>query len=335
MEKKKSKKKPYTLAAFAAFALFFYFYNRNPANQFINDTERFATSIKLPQSNITADNLTVSYAATSPRANAKIFSIRQKKVDDSNIFSGIDMNRLTGRLSELPVHRRIPIEESISYQLLWNGIHVADALLTTRQHPKNNNLTVLEAVINTNSVIQTIYPINDIIISEVESRSGNSIRYDKRENAGNHQKQEVIDIDLLKHKARYQKFKLGKQTRDVVYDVPQKIVDPLSVIYRVRGMNLAKFPKSITLNVLANKRVARAKLDQEKASFQTTPLGTFECYSLSLDMNYPGLFEEVPEGTAFAYIDKHSQVLVKVEASLHFGLITMTLVDWKKGKRPR
>jgi len=333
--KKRLKKRHITLIAFSSIIAFFYVYNQNLANRFVNTTPAYEQLLNLPKSTLFEGNLRLPYEVVSPSSTGSPFSYHPVEKEETNLFVGIDMKQLTGRLTELPVHKRIPLDEEMQYQILWNGILVADATLSTHLSPKDKSKTILHAVITSQSVIQTIYPVNDVIISEVESRTGNCIKYDKRENEGSRQKQIVIDVDNIHHQARYRKFKLGLETRNYSYKVPHNIYDPLSVIYKVRSMNMASFPESITLDVLANKRVATAKLNQEPAVSKTTPLGTFDCYVLSLDMNYPGLFEEVPEGSAFAYLDKHSQILVKVEVSLNFGIITMDLIRWKKGTKPQ
>jgi hypothetical protein len=333
MNLKRRKRVLRVFVAIVSLIAFYAVYNQNRPQQYLNETNTFSKSIKLPKSQITQFNLQSPYAAIAPGGSGQPLYRKGKRIESANLFDNIDMKLLTGRLTELPVHKRIPINEKIEYHLLWNGIHAASATLSTSVDKKDNTKTVLRAVIRTHPVIQTVYPVNDIIISKVQASSGNTVKYDKRENEGRHQKQEIIDVDHVNHRARYRKIKLGKETRNVQYDVPKRIYDPLSVIYRIRSMDLEAFPDSITLDVLANKRVARAKLDQQPTVSKSTPMGIFECYVLSLDMNFPGLFDDIPEGSAFAYFDKHSHLLVKVEVSLSFGKISMLLVDWQKGQR--
>ena len=185
-------------------------------------------------------------------------------------------------------------------------------------------------------MIQTLYPVNDYFTSIVDTRTGSSLYYHKNQNEGFRHRQDIITVDPIHRKARYRKFDEDQKVkRDITYDVPERVSDPLSVIYLMRMVNIEDITNNLEINVLNNKRLSSAVVNRMDDVSKSVPAGRFDCYDLKVDTQYEGLFKEAPDNEAHVYLEKETMTLIQGSVSIApLGSIQVVLSKWEHGELP-
>ncbi|MGE4157941.1 MAG: DUF3108 domain-containing protein [Planctomycetota bacterium] len=251
-----------------------------------------------------------------------------------DIFFGIDPDRLSGRVSDLPLRRRIPFDEHLDYAVQWNGMNVGTVNLWTQKVEKDDTKTRINCQVRSNSVISAVYEVKDDLFSVIESKTGAPCLYSKKQDEGGREREEYLSVDPLSRTALYRRFKNGRLSREVTYDAPRGVVDPLGVVYVVRSLD-PDYVGPIPMQILGAKRVARTTArflpDTEEVS---TPLGRFTCKRLVPDLKDEELLEdESRRGEAIVWMEVNTGVLIKAELKmgLPVGSVSLIITSWQKG----
>jgi hypothetical protein len=217
--------------------------------------------------------------------------------------------------------------ETLDYNLTW--LHVVGGSMRLSIGPSGIDRLHITSLATTDPTFAKIYKVHDQIESFVLRDSFCTISYEKTLNENGKIKEDDTAIDPVTRNA--QRIR-GKDKRAFHINPPPPYLDPLSVVYRLRMLDLTP-GKVHTFTVYADGNVysMTAAVRRDRETLQT-PAGKFTCVSVEPKMKgRGGLFRDDNSRLIFWYTDDARHIPVKIQSELKFGSITATLRSARSG----
>ncbi len=122
--------------------------------------------------------------------------------------------------------------EKLEYELRWENVPAGSARLEVLPVKVIDGQSVFHFVLTaeSNSFLDIFYKVRDRIEAFADVEMKHSVRYEKKQHEGKHQKDEVIDFDWNKAQAQYSNF--GSKNEPI--GLMDGSFDPLSAFYYTR-----------------------------------------------------------------------------------------------------
>jgi hypothetical protein len=211
--------------------------------------------------------------------------------------------------------------ETLDYDLTW--LHIVGGSIRMTISPSGTDRFRITSIAASDSDFEHIYKVRDQIESEVLRDSFSTVSYEKTLNENGKMKEDDTVIDPVTRNASRKK---GQKEKVFHINPPPPYLDPLSVLYRLRALDLTP-GKVYTFTVYADGNVyemtATVRKDRETVK---TAAGTFNCVSVEPKMaGRGGLFRDDNSRMIFWYTDNNLHIPVRIRSELKFGSITATL----------
>ncbi|HEX8411832.1 MAG TPA: DUF3108 domain-containing protein [Thermoanaerobaculia bacterium] len=202
--------------------------------------------------------------------------------------------------------------ETLDYNLTWLKVTGGTARMTIAPHGDSSYR--ITSVAKSSPSFSRFFKVRDEIETTVAREDFSTLRYVKHldEDGDKHSEVTVIE-DGIATRTR----KKVKKVR-----VPRPVMDPISVIYHLRTLDLSP-GKAYELELISDGKryTVHAKvIRREKVQ---TPAGTFDCVRVEPQMVSGGVQRE--ERLFLWYTDDERKIPVRIRTEVKFGAVTATL----------
>ena len=216
--------------------------------------------------------------------------------------------------------------EQITYNVTWNGQAVGQAIsVVDRVMEKDGHkVFLIKSYTRANDFISVVYPVNDRVESYVDTTTLAPVYFNKVLREGDFKRDEYLTIDWKDQIATFFRKKGEEyQQKGRVY-VPQLVQDPLSVMFYMRGLELA-VGKTYSITVVDSRRTSALQVQVDKEeTIDIRNVGSFECYKLIPSAEYEGIFKR-KKADGVMWIDKQTRIPVRVDVEIPLGNIVIAL----------
>ena len=217
-----------------------------------------------------------------------------------------------------PADAPLPFEgETLTYAMSW-GPFAGGVMTITSSTPvafAGHTAYRIELSAISNDFISNFFVVRDSIISWIDARTLESLRYEKHTVEGKRVDDERIDFDHQEKVAR-------RGTRVIPFAPP--VFDSLSAVYYLRALALPP-PEPIELEVVSGKHAYRLEVDVEGLEMVKTPAGLFHARKVHPKMKGEGLLRKQADLWLW-FTDDERRVPVMIRSKLNFGTLTAKLV---------
>jgi hypothetical protein len=217
--------------------------------------------------------------------------------------------------------------ETLTYDISWSRVVSAGtAVMEVKEEKLPDGSAGLKFVVTGRSVglLDKVYPVNDLVESIFDLRTGESLSYRLKESYGGKKRLHELAFDRTKNVV------VGKLNEDPpeTIAVPEHALDGLSTLYALRLHEEFVVGKVFTIEVhdsSKNWSVEIHTLGREKLS---TPLGEFSTIKVKTYPKYEGVFKE--KGEVFIWLtDDSRRIPLLMKSKLAFGSFMFTLMEMK------
>ncbi len=239
-----------------------------------------------------------------------------------------------------PKALNLQVGEQLVYDIRISGVPGGKAMLEVKkQEARGSDDGPLTWTVcldtRSNRAVSLFYNVQDKVRSAIDVKGGFS-RYfymDKREGEVKSEERISMSYDIGNMEATYERMR-GEQWR--VHKVPlrTKVLDPLSALYYLRGLDLANLTKdSFYLPICADRRVWYTKIRVVGHSLETVGnLKDRECIKIEPDAEFKGLFER--KGRIQIWLDVATGIPLKMTAEIPIGPAEAVLSEYKNAPLP-
>lgn len=211
--------------------------------------------------------------------------------------------------------------ETLDYDLTWLSVIGGGMRLTIVGEGDQLRITSVAA---SDPTFAKIYKVRDEIESRVLRDSFSTVEYRKVLDENGKKREDTTTIDATRQIGT--RIRKGKAPATFHIVPPPPYLDPLSVVYRLRTVDLAP-GKAYTYTVYADGNVyemtVTVRPDRETLN---TPFGTFKAVSVEPRMKgRGGLFRDDNSRLLIWYTDDARHLPLRIRSELKFGSITATL----------
>jgi len=211
-----------------------------------------------------------------------------------------------------PVEQTFVAGETLDYNLTWLKVTGGTARMTIAPHDDASYR--ITSVAKSSPSFSRFFKVRDEIETTVAREDFSTLRYVKRldEDGDKHNEVTVIEDGVA--------TRTRKKVKKVA--VPRPVMDPISVIYHFRTLDLTP-GKSYDLELISDGKryTVHAKvIRREKVQ---TPAGTFDCVRVEPQMVSGGV--ERQERLFLWYTDDERKIPVRIRTEVKFGAVTATL----------
>ena len=208
--------------------------------------------------------------------------------------------------------------ETLDYTVRWLRITGGTGRMTIG--PLGDNQLRITSAAKSSPGFSRIYSVNDQIESIVARNDFSTLRYMKRLEENGDAIQEVTTVeDGVATRVR-------KKVRTV--KVPRPVLDPISVIYFLRTLDLTP-GKTHDLTLVADVRLYNVHAKVLRRETLATPAGTFKTVVVEPRMESGGVPRE--EKMTIWYTDDERRIPVRIYTKVKFGSVTATLHKMASG----
>ena len=207
--------------------------------------------------------------------------------------------------------------ETLTYAMSW-GPFAGGIMTITSSAPVSfagRTAYRIELSAISNDFISNFFVVRDSIISWIDARTLESLRYEKHTVEGKRVDDERIDFDHEEKVAR-------RGTRTIPFTPP--VFDSLSAVYYLRALTLPA-AEPIELEVVSGKHAYRLAVDVEGLEMVKTPAGLFHARKVHPKMKGEGLLRKQADLWLW-FSDDDRRVPVMIRSKLNFGTLTAKLV---------
>lgn len=216
--------------------------------------------------------------------------------------------------SAAAIDERYRAGETLDFNLHWTKISGGSARMTIA--PLNGDRFRITSVGKSSAFFSRFFKVRDEIESIVTRDSFSTLQYHKLLDERGRRKDELTVIDPVKHEAT----RKGK-----VMEVPERIFDPLSLIYYLRTLDL-KPGTTHDFTLIADGKLYDVHANVTGKETITTPAGRFECVVVEPKMAAPaGVFRDDQNRLLIWYSDDERHLPVRIRSDVNIGSITATL----------
>lgn len=209
--------------------------------------------------------------------------------------------------------------ETLDYDLTWLRLTGGRMRMTISASGDKWRITSIAA---SSASFKRIYTVRDQIESHL-TRDFSTVEYHKLLNENGKKKDDLTTIDT-DHRLAI-RVKKGKSTRTFRIVPPPPYVDPLSIVYKLRTLDLTPGGKH-RFTLYADGNVYEIEATVGKRESITVPAGTYSVVSVEPKMNgRGGLFGDEDSRLIIWFSDNPLHVPVRIRSEVNFGSITASL----------
>ena len=214
------------------------------------------------------------------------------------------------------------IGETLKYDIYWGIIHVGTVKLTTEWGKLGDRkVIVIRMRTKSNSVLSTLYPVDDHHESILDPATFTPIQFTKNLKEGRKRYHEVTTFDRTTLKATWKSL-LKKNTKQ--YAIKRDTKDILSFMYALRAKQYV-VGKEIKDQVMADEKVYDLTLKPiKKERMKVSGQGKIEVIRIEPVAAFNGLFVRKGKMTIWTSTDKRA-VWTRVEADTPFANVKVVL----------
>ncbi len=202
--------------------------------------------------------------------------------------------------------------ETLDYTVSWLRITGGSGRMTIA--PLGDNQLRITSAAKSGARFSRFYKVNDQIESIVARSDFSTLRYTKRLEENGDAIQEVTTVeDGVATRVR-------KKVKSV--KVPRPVLDPISVIYFLRTLELAP-GKTHDLTLVADAKLYNVHAKTLRRETLQTPAGRFQTIVVEPRMESGGVVRE--EKMTIWYTDDDRRIPVRIRTEVKFGSVTATL----------
>jgi hypothetical protein len=208
--------------------------------------------------------------------------------------------------------------ETLDYTVTWMKVTGGTARMTIApDDPERYRIT---SVVKSSGSLSRFFKVRDEIVSTVSTDDFSTLRYVKQLDERGDKMEEVTTVEdgvATRKRKKVRKF-----------PVPRPVLDPISVIYYFRTLELAP-GKSYELTLLSDGKIYTVHARVVKRETLTTPAGTFNTLMVEPQMVSAGVTRE--ERLFIWYSDDERHLPVRIRTEVKFGSVTATLKGFSPG----
>jgi hypothetical protein len=209
--------------------------------------------------------------------------------------------------------------ETLDYDLQWLRVTGGTARMTIQ--PLDEHRYRITSIGKSSSGFARIYKVRDEIATVVTRDTFSTLNYRKTLNEGGSGTDRYTVVDPVTHIATHR--------GDEFLSVPPVVFDPLSLVYYMRGLELAP-GKVLKFPILADGKLKDVEADVLNREQITTAAGRFDCIVV-----YPksdaGIFRDKQSKLLIWYTDDWRHIPVRIRSDVKFGSITASLHSVSSG----
>jgi hypothetical protein len=236
---------------------------------------------------------------------------------------------------DTPKHKDIKLKlaegEKLTYAVKWGAVDAGMATLSVKRKeqlgPGGPLVWNVQCKTRSNAFMSIFYEVRDDIKTLVDTEGGFTRLFDMEQNEGNYHATERIEFDYAAMEAKYVKTTqklLEQKTRTKVISLRDKVQDPLSCLYYIRGLDMAVGSEH-KMTVNTNKKnwtMSLKVLREEEQEF--SGLGKVTCLVVEPVAEFQGIF--VRKGKATVWLEKQTKVPMMMRVSIPIGSASAVLV---------
>lgn len=202
--------------------------------------------------------------------------------------------------------------ETLDYNLTWLKVTGGTARMTIA--PQDDATYRITSVAKTSPSFSRFFKVRDEIETTVAREDFSTLRYVKHldEDGDRHREVTVIEDGVATRTRRK-----VKKVR-----VPRPVMDPISVIYHLRTLDLSP-GKAYDLELISDGKRYTVHAKVVRREKVQTPAGTFDCVRVEPQMVSGGVERE--ERIFLWYTDDERKIPVRIRTEVKFGAVTATL----------
>ena len=209
--------------------------------------------------------------------------------------------------------------EKLYYTIMWQGICIGEASMCFTQN--SQGLCEINVSAGTNEFFSAIYPVEDKIVSIINSKTLLPIKFEKKLREGKHNSDESCEFNQAKLIAT--RIKNNQKTPVAM---PKDTHDPISCLYAFRLLDMKK-DASFSINSRGKNHVLNVNI-LNKETLEIRKHGTFKTIVVSPKLDYEGVF--MHNGEIYIWFtDDAYKIPLKMECKLKFGK-AVAYLDFEK-----
>lgn len=220
------------------------------------------------------------------------------------------------------------IGEEFIYTINWGIIRAGSATLKVDSLVKcgDTECYKVETRTRTNSFFDKIYKVRDTIESLVETSLKRSRYYNKKQQEGKFRRNDELIFDYHKEEVSLKRNGRIKNTIKIQRD--KDLLDPLSVLYYVRGMNL-QVGDVIEAHLTDGKATYLLQINVIKRERVKTWIGYFDCLKIEPKMqNIEGIFHKKHKAKIYIWLTNDKRKIpVKIQSEVFVGSFKILLKE--------
>ena len=214
----------------------------------------------------------------------------------------------------------LKVPEKLVFDIIWGGwsfrwVNAGQASLELLPGPDSTEWKIL-SLAHCNSFFSTFYPVQDTVISIINSKGIYPLQFDKHLHEGNYHAHLSAHFNQSEHTL---------QTQDTVLKIEPFTHDVLSAFYYIRTLKLA-VGDTFNLAAVSGKKKYNLRVLCHRKEEITVPAGRFQTLVVEPVLKEDGLFKAKGKLTIWL-TDDAWHVPVKMESKIPVGSIKAELIS--------
>ncbi|HEY0159052.1 MAG TPA: DUF3108 domain-containing protein [Thermoanaerobaculia bacterium] len=219
-----------------------------------------------------------------------------------------------------PIEETFLNGETLDYTLTWMKVTGGTARMTIAPSEDKKNAFRITSFARSGGGLGRLVKVRDHIETTVARNDFSTLRITKDLNErGNKLKETTVIEDGVATRKRKHYRKLP---------VPRPVLDPISVIYHLRTLDLTP-GKSYDFTLYADLKLYDVHAKVVRREVVQTPAGNFNCVLIEPEMRNAGVMRE--ERLFIWYSDDERRLPVRIRTEVKFGSVTATLHGVQSG----
>ena len=219
-----------------------------------------------------------------------------------------------------PIEQTFLDGETLDYTVTWMKVTGGTARMTIAPIDAEKTRYRVTSVVRSGGSIGRIFKVRDEIESIVDRSDFSTLRYTKKLDERGDKELEITTIEDGVASRKRNKVKR--------ISVPRPILDPFSVIYHCRTLDLSP-GKSYDLTLLSDMKLYTVSARVVRREQIQTPAGTFKTVMVEPEMVSGGVIRD--ERLFIWYSDDERRLPVRIRTEVKFGSVTATLKSVQAG----
>lgn len=219
-----------------------------------------------------------------------------------------------------PIEETFLNGETLDYTLTWMKVTGGTARMTIAPSDEEKSAFRITSFARSGGALGRLVKVRDYIETTVAQRDFSTLRIVKDlDERGNKLKETTVVADGVATRKR-------KHIRKLT--VPRPVLDPISVIYHLRTLDLTP-GKVYDFTLYADLKLYDVHVKVVRREMVQTPAGNFNCVVIEPEMRRGGVGRE--ERLLIWYSDDERRLPVRIRTEVKFGSVTATLRSVQNG----